>query len=71
MIVIHTGLLGSVETSPELSNNNVASVISEQAKRASSVMFVFNEISDTYVYIYICIYICGGTSSYMRMLGGT
>ena len=36
-----------------------------QAKRASSIMFVFNEISDTYVYI------CGRMSSYMRILNSS
>ena len=31
-------------------------------------MFVFNRVSDTYLYIYICMYVCGRTSSYMCML---
>ena len=40
---------------------------SERSERAQSCSCSI-EISDTYVYI--CIYICGRTSSYMRMLGG-
>ena len=43
-------------------------LISERAKRASSVMFVFNR---DFRCVRIHIYVCGRTSSYMRMLGGT
>ena len=43
-------------------------IISERAKRASSVMFVFNR-DFRYVYIYIYIYICGRTSTSTRMPG--
>ena len=43
-------------------------IFSERAKRASSVMFVFNR---DFRYVRIYIYICGRTSTYMRMLGGT
>ena len=41
-------------------------LISERSERAQSCSCSI-EISDTYV----CIYICGRTSSYMRMLGDT
>ena len=45
-------------------------MISERTKRVSSVMFVFNQ-DFRYIRIYIYIYICGRTSSYIRMLNSS
>ena len=45
-------------------------VISVRAKRVSSVMFVSNR-DFRYVRMYIYIYICGRTSSYVHMLNSS